>query len=362
MIFSRKGQGMVSKLTAFGLTAWLLSACSPATPPGKTYHHSIFTFGTIIDISVHGVQPEQAERVFEQLEKDFHYMHVTWQPWQRSALRRNNDLLTYGEWFADAPSVRPMLARAQEIAIKSDHLFNPAIGKLVRLWGFHRAEHDTGFPPEASEIKKLVEANPRMDDIEIGPVKIRSKNPQVELDFGGFGKGVGIERSISLLRSQGIHNAIINAGGDLKAIGKKGDRPWRIGIRHPRQQDTVLAYLDIEGNESVFSSGDYERYFMFDGKRYHHIIDPRTGYPASGAQSVTVIHADAALADAAATAIFVAGVKDWQRIAAALGIEAVLLVDDQGTIHMTPAMQKRIHFNERDKLNIKVSNLSATAQ
>ena len=136
---------------------------------------------------------------------------------------------------------------------------------------------------------------------------------------------------------------MINAGGDLRVIGQHGERPWRIGIRHPRK-DGVIAWLDAEANESIFTSGDYERYYIHDGKRYHHILDPRTGYPAAGAISVTVIHQNAGIADAAATALFVAGAEHWHEIARAMDIKYVMLIDTNLRVHMNPAMQKRIHM------------------
>ena len=140
-----------------------------------------------------------------------------------------------------------------------------------------------------------------------------------------------------------IHNAIINTGGDLSVSGTHGNRPWRIGIRHPRKE-AAIAWLEASDNESVFTSGDYERYYMHKGKRYHHILDPRTGYPAQGSSSVTVIHDNAAEADAAATALFVAGPQYWHSIALSMGIRYVMLIDTEGTIHMNPAMVERIHF------------------
>lgn len=323
----------------------LLGGCSePAQPEGKTFYHSIYSFGTLIDVSIYGVDEKAAELAFDQLEADFNYMHVTWQPWQRSALARNNLLLASREWFSDAPSVRPLILLGKKFTTLSDGLFNPAIGKLIKLWGFNKGEHETGIPPDDADIQKLVKAHPSMNDIEIDGIRMRSRNADVFLDVGGFGKGYGIQRTIDSLRAMGIENAIINAGGDLQAIGSHGKRPWRVAIRHPRQEKTVLAYIDLKNNESVFTSGDYERFYIYKGKRYHHILDPRTGYPATEAQSVTVIHTDPALADAASTALFVAGAKDWARIAKKMGITYVLLIDASGKMHMTAQMQKRLDF------------------
>lgn len=127
-------------------------------------------------------------------------------------------------------------------------------------------------------------------------------------------------------------------------------------MRHPRAGG-VLASLEIHGDESVFTSGDYERFYEYQGRRYHHIIDPRTGYPARDFVSVTVIHGSAAVADAASTALFVAGKRDWRRIAARMGVEQVMLVDDQGEIILTPAMAERVHFEVEPRPSLRVERL-----
>ena len=149
-----------------------------------------------------------------------------------------------------------------------------------------------------------------MSDLHIDGIHLSSTNPTVQLDFGAFGKGYGIDLAIEKLRKMGIENAIVNAGGDLRAIGSRSGTPWRIAIRRPSGAG-VLGVIKTDSDESIFTSGDYERNFVWQGVRYHHIIDPRTGYPAKGVSSVTVIHTDATTADAAATALFVAGMKDW---------------------------------------------------
>lgn len=186
-----------------------------------------------------------------------------------------------------------------------------------------------------------------MSDLDIDGFKLSSSNPAVKLDFGAYGKGYGIDRAIESLKDMGIHNAIINAGGDLRAIGSRAGTPWRIAIKKPTGM-AVLGVIKTDTDESVFTSGDYERNYAYEGKRYHHIIDPRTGYPAEGVASVTVIHTDATTADAAATALFVAGTSDWHRIARQMGIKYVLVIDSQGTLHMNPAMQKRIELLKTD--------------
>jgi thiamine biosynthesis lipoprotein len=170
----------------------------------------------------------------------------------------------------------------------------------------------------------------------------------VQLDFGAVGKGYGVDLAIDRLKSMGISNAIVNAGGDLRAIGSRAGNPWRIAIRDP-DGGGIFALLSVTGDESVFTSGNYERNFTWEGKLYSHIIDPRTGYPAQGTASVTVIHSNATTADAAATALFVAGPKNWHRIAKQMGIKYVLLIDEQGVAYMNPAMRDRIKLQKTPK-------------
>ena len=182
-----------------------------------------------------------------------------------------------------------------------------------------------------------------MYDIRYEGASLRGRNPAVQLDFGGFAKGYGVDRAVERLQAMGIRNAIVAAAGDIRVIGRHGDRPWRIGIRHPRQPGAI-ASLDMEGDENISTSGDYERYFEHAGRRYNHIIDPRTGYPAQGTASVTVVAHNGALADAAATGLFVAGPREWRKTAASLGVDQVMLVATDGTVYMTPGMAQRVRF------------------
>lgn len=328
----------------------LSSACSREAP---LHQHTFLGFGTLIEVSLYGTDATTAQRAMAAVEAEFELMHSVWHPWQPGSLGRVNTLLATGEWFSSPSSVLPLLVRARQLSQQSNHLFNPAIGKLVRLWGFDQGERADGPPPPADEIRRLVAAMPRMSDLDIEGIRLRSRNPAVTLDLGAFAKGYGIDLAIDLLREMGIDNAIVNAGGDLRAIGRHGERPWRIGIRNPHKPGVVAA-VELGADESIFTSGDYERNFTHAGRRYHHIIDPRTGYPASASASVTVIHTDAATADAAATALFVAGPERWHETARAMGIKYVLLIDTEGNAYMNPAMQQRIHL-EQPPQNIFIS-------
>lgn len=336
----------------------LLGACQPATEQNTRtteIDDTILAFGTFVEVTLVGVDEADRDLVMDRIEKDLAYFHYAFHPWQRGPTARVNQLLAATGEFTSSPSLIPLIRKSREYSRLSQGLFNPAIGRLIALWGYHSDDLPEGPHPADSDIQALLTQKPSMQSIEIKGVRISNTNPAVQLDFGGIAKGYALDVVLDHLRQMGVKNAIINTGGDLKAIGKHGDRPWSIGIRDPRGKGN-LGGLDIKDNEAVFTSGDYERFYIEAGIRYHHILDPRTGYPARNASSVTVVHQDAALADAAATALFVAGPEHWLDIARSMGIEQAMLVNRQGVIFITPALRKRIQFS-KPNLDIRVVNL-----
>jgi thiamine biosynthesis lipoprotein len=310
----------------------------------KVYQQQVLALGTLVDISLYDVDAEKAAKAVHAITNKMEEIHHDWHAWQPSPLTEINQRLAAGKTVTLDAEQQQLIAKGIELARQSNNLFDPAAGKMIALWGFHTDDRPNDVPPPSdSEITALVKANPRMTQLKLEGNQLSSPNPAIEIDVGGYAKGYAVDQAIDLLHSMGIDNAIVNAGGDLRAVGSKGGKPWRIGIRHPRQPG-VIASLETRGDESVFTSGDYERYFIYQGKRYHHIIDPRSGRPARGSSSVTIVCNDATTADAAATAVFIAGPSQWRETAKAMGIDDVMLIDTQGTVYMTKAMANRIHF------------------
>ena len=327
-------------LMVFVLVAGL-SACE-RTP--EIYQEHILALGTLVDISLYGVDASKARAAVDAVTTQLQTVQTHWHAWQPSRLTEINRQLQAGKSVKLSPNESRIMQQAIDVSRRSGYLFDPAIGKMVGLWGFHSdVRPQDKPPPSAAAIRALLQQHPSMADLSLKDDVLRSRNPAVQLDFGGFAKGIAINRSIAALKRLGIHNAIVNAGGDMRVIGSKGGQPWHIGIRHPRASG-VIASVNMQGDESIYTSGDYERFFIYHGHRYHHIIDPRTGMPAPGVSSVTVIHPDAALAEAADKALFIAGPAGFAKMAAQLGITQAMLIDTQGTVYMTPAMAKRIHF------------------
>lgn len=340
------------------LAAMLVAAALAAfAGPGRAeqpHKETLYVFGTLVEITIRGVPEERAREAVSAIEADFRRLERHWHAWKPGELARLNAAIAEGRDFEASDLLLPLIRRSQDLAARSDGLFNPAIGALVALWGFHSDELPTGALPNFGEIRRLVARHPRMRDITIQGRTVRCDNPSVQLDFGAVGKGAALDRAIDLLRASGIRHAVINAGGDLNTLGDAGGRPWRIGIRHPRHWG-VIATLEVQGGEAVYTSGNYERFREHEGVRYAHIIDPRDGMPVRHIVSATVVAREGIVADAAATALAVAGPEDWPRIARRMGIRHALLVDEDGVVYANPAMAERVEFAPGEPVRLVVS-------
>ena len=203
--------------------------------------------------------------------------------------------------------VREALRAARQVSESTGGKFDVTFGALSDIWRFDRQNQD-GTVPTADEIRArlpLIDYREIEIDDRAGTVFVRRKGMRVHL--GGIGKGYAVERAADLLRRAGLRDFLIQAGGDLYVAGRKEGRPWRLGIADPRRPD-LRSFATIELTDSTFStSGDYARFFMKDGVRYHHILDPSTGQPARGCRSVTIVADSPTLADGLSTGVFVLG-------------------------------------------------------
>ena len=324
----------------------LVGACSQKDPVSRG---KISAFDTTMEITLIGVNRQRAVEIASVLESDMQMMERAWHAWKPGPVARMNTLFNESDSPCPAPpSVLPLLRISKTLSEQSEDLFNPAIGHLLRAWGFQGKPARCLRPPSQDLIDELVNAKPSMRDIEIDGFRISSSNQIVKLDFRDIQKGFAIDRAISRLQEMKISNASISTEGNLRAIGSRDGHPWSVPVRGPGGSG-VLATLQIQGNEAAFTAAAYKHSFSWEGRLYHDIIDPRTGYPAEVATSVTVLHPNATTADAAATALFIAGPKDWHRVAKRMGIRYVMLTDSQGRVHMNPAMQARVKLHARNR-------------
>ena len=320
------------------LALLLLGACSD--PPVQ--RRQFLQFGTLIDISLSGVDAQRAEAAFDAIEDLLEERNRQWHGWQDGDLKRFNDALA--QQPADGVPVPPSLKRLIDDSKRyyrlSDGLFNPALGKLIAAWGFQ------GRPqPDRQKIERLRGDLPGMDDLRIEGDRAWSDHPDLQLDFGAIAKGLAIAQAAELLRSRGIDNFIVNAGGDLLVRGRKADgSPWMVGIEDPFQGG-ALATLAMDASGAVFTSGSYRRFYIDEnGQRRQHIIDPRSGEPALGLRAVTVLHEDPVVADVAATTLMLTVPDRLPEMVERFGLQEVLVIAEDREAWATPGWLKRLQW------------------
>lgn len=328
------------------LTLSLLTACGDK----PAYKQQSFVFGTLVEVSVYGADEAKAKAAVDHVLADFDAMHRQLHAWEPSDLERLNSAIAEGRpsearRIQAAPGLTSLLEDAARYSAQGDTLFNPAIGNLIRLWGFHSDTFEPRLPP-ATEVDRLVKAKPSLADLKFEGDTVVSGNPAVRVDLGGYAKGLALDRAAAYLHSQGIDNALVNIGGNIIALGQHGKRPWKIGIQHPRRPG-ALAMLELRDGEAIGTSGDYQRYFEVDGRRYCHLIDPRSGWPAQGTQAVTVLTRGAQAgvrSDVSSKPLFIAGPSGWRALATRMAIEDALFVDAQGNIQVSQGLATRLEW------------------
>ena len=329
------------------LLSFCCAVCLMGCGPAPLWRQESFVFGTRVELLIADVPEAQARAAGNLVLAEFDRLHRTYHAWQPSELSALNAAIADSQPHDVSPELAGYIRESQAIAAASDYLFDPGIGRLIALWGFQTDEIAPHLPDETT-LRLLMKQRPSIADLHLDGLRITSSNTSVALDFGGYLKGVALDRAAAILRQAGIHDALINIGGNVMALGTKHGTPWRVGIQHPRPAmagGAPLATLELRDGEAIGTSGDYQRYFEMRGHRYCHILDPRTGRPAEGTQAVTVLIAPGAgvgmRSDALSKPLFIAG-DDWLRQAQKLGVTAVLKVGADGTVSATPPMRERL--------------------
>ncbi|MCB0284899.1 MAG: FAD:protein FMN transferase [Calditrichaeota bacterium] len=225
-----------------------------------------------------------------------------------------------------SPELFGLIKRSKKVSVLTDGIFDISYASMDKIWKFDGSM--TTFP-DSSLVKESV-AKINYQDIELEPqsqsVFLRKKG--MKIGFGGIGKGFAANVASKKMRESGIENGVVNAGGDLISWGNQADgKPWQIAVTDPKDKKKTIGWLDIS-NTAVVTSGNYEKFVEFNGQKYTHIINPKTGYPVFGTRSVTIICPDAELADALATSVFILGEKKGLELINTLkGIECFLITD-----------------------------------
>jgi len=337
-------RGIVRRCAAALLALAFVALLAACTRP-ELHRQEAYVFGTRVDLTVYGESRELADEAMAAVLREFDRLHRAYHAWEPSELTTLNAAIARGEVATVSGELAAMLTDAQRLSELGNSLFNPAMGALIEMWGFH-ADEFVPRRPDPAALQAVLDASPRMSDLVITGNQVESRNPAVKLDLGGYAKGYALDRAAAILRSKGIENALINIGGNVMALGKKGDTPWRLGLQHPREPQP-LATLPLYDGEAIGTSGDYQRYFELDGKRYSHLLDPRSGGPADATQSLTVLitprEGAGTLSDAASKPPFIAG-DNWREYTRRYGIEHALRVAADGHIEVTRELRGRLQF------------------
>lgn len=237
-----------------------------------------------------------------------------------------------------------LIQESDRINKLSDGAFDITTGGIKQLWDF--AEDHPRIPGDSLLRQQLRWVS--ADHLKLEDNKIQFDSPAVNIDLGGIAKGYAVDQAIEVLKKHGITDAMVNAGGNLRAICSdltRGER--RVWIKHPRRSDSLFGYFRMDDG-CVATSGDYERYFIFDSVRYHHIFDPKTGYPARGCVSVTIQAATAMAADGLSTAVFVLGLeKGIDLIERLPDVEGVIIFEQDGKLKWKASTGLRKKFKTR---------------
>jgi thiamine biosynthesis lipoprotein len=211
--------------------------------------------------------------------------------------------------------------------------FDISFASVGKLWNFRAATVPTSEAVKA----QLPFVNYRKIQLNEQDSSVFLPFSQMEIGLGGIGKGYAMDRAMAVLVAHGVQNAMVMAGGDMLIKGTNGDQMWRVGLRDPDKEGGILAVLPLE-DQAVSTSGDYERFFIKDGVRYHHILDTKTGYPARLCRSVTVLAQDATTSDALTKGVFILGPKRGLELIQRLGGVEAIIIDDRGKMYLSSGL------------------------
>jgi len=294
--------------TIVGLSMWV--GCGGTSSPARTAHaveRSHVTMGTEVELTAWTADDARAEAAFAAVFGEFDRLDALMSVW-----KDGSDVLRLNAAAGDhavpvSAETREVLRIARQVSDQTEGRFDVTFGVLSGLWKFDNQDKDNSVPDRREVLARLPLINYRDIDVDdrTGTAFLKRKGMRVNL--GGIGKGYAVDRSVAILHESGLRDFMIQAGGDMYVGGRRGDRPWRLGIRDPRGP-AVRSFAMLDLTDGTFStSGDYERFFIKDGRRYHHILDLSVGEPAQGCRSVTLVTERAVIADALAKGVFVLG-------------------------------------------------------
>lgn len=309
--------GVLLSAVAVGAAACTGDAVTDRSPE-RSYRYTRFAMDTVVEYTIRAPSREQAFMAMLSAHEEMQRIEdLLWEKHPGSAIHSlNQGVALSGIPVETQGEVVAFLERLRSYHHQTGGYFDPGIGGVLDLYGFGT---DEMMVPDPEHLRHVL-AHSGMDRI--------PEDPAAKYSVGGVVKGYAVDRAVDALRRAGIRNALVNAGGDLFALGSSGGHPWAIGVTHPGNPGALIDTLFVT-NAAVATSGDYQRFFEVDGIRYHHLLDPSTGTPARSVRSATIVASTAEKADALATGFFVAG-HDAGRKFLDADMEASGMVVDSG--------------------------------
>ena len=341
------------------LIVYILISLLMGCADNKIHQSKDFIFGTLIDIKIYGESKIDAEKVSNEIFFEFHRLHKLLHPWEKSLITDINTAISQNKSIPiNNDEVITIISNAQRLETQTQNLFNPSIGRLIKLWGFHSNDYNQETIPNKETIQKLVSSNPLMQSIKIKDGILKSNNQNVQIDLGGYAKGYALDQAKKILKQNNVKNALINIGGNILAFGRHGERDWVVGIQNPRKPN-ALASIVLKSGWTIGTSGDYQRYIMVNNQRYSHLINPKTGYPESKTQSATVLippsKNSGILSDVFSKPLFITSKEDKANMAKLLDIKYFLIIMDDDSILISKSLSEEINWEDDiDKKNITI--------
>ena len=281
--------------------------------------------GTLVEVQVWADDPVKAEQLLSAAMAEFDRIEALMSTYIPASEMSRINAHAAAEPQQISAELFDLLQRSLTVSVMTEGAFDITYDSVGYLYDFRARKR-----PAAAEIDAhLDQIDYRLVHLDEAAKTVHFGAAGVRINLGGIAKGYAVERVIALLADQGVENALASAGGDTRMLGDRRGKPWIVGIRDPNKDDAVFTRLALE-NEAISTSGDYERYFIEAGQRYHHILQPSTGRPVQGVRSATVIGPDATMTDALSTSVFVMGPEKGLKLIDSLpGYEAVVITDEQ---------------------------------
>lgn len=334
----------------------LLIACAPEP---ESYRATLPAFGTLLNLTLPGDSSQDGDEIVRRVEAELVDLHSRWHAWKPGELSDLNGALAQGMPFEVSQPLLQLILTSRSAYDKSQGLFDPAAGGLIRMWGFHTDHYPVqSTAPVAEQIRAWVSQGVNFDQLKVAGNTVSATSHLVQLDFGAIAKGAALERLSSLLEGHGVSTALLDFGGDVGALGSMGPDGWRVAIRHPSGPRPIATAL-LNTGEYIMTSGTYARFREDDGQP--HLLNPRSGLPAAGLVSATVLNRSGSLADAAATALVIAGPDQWSNVADAMGVGCALVVHEDGRVVATEVMNSRLTASNSNSIHVVPTAAGITA-